>query len=364
MYGDRRPEFDPDQLVKNLQQSWDGIRARLPGGGGVGILFFGGIAIILAIWAASGFYQVGPSEQAALRLFGKFQNLEEQGLHWFFPGPIGRVDVVSVRETKRMELGFRSVGNLAVPVESEMITGDLNIVDVNLVVQYRISNLENFLFNVADPGDPDRPETGEGAPDGRTLKDATEAALRQVIGQRSIDDPLRVAKTEVQDSTKTLLQGILDDYGAGIEILSIQLQTVEPPSSVRDAFDDVNRARVDRETRINQALAYEQDQVPRALGSAQQVIQAATAFKNARVARAEGEASEFLSVLAEYEKSKKVTRQRLYLEAMEEILPGITIYVIDPDAGSGVLPFLSLTGEGVTLGAPAPADAGTEEGGQ
>jgi len=260
-----------------------------------------------------------------------------------------------VLETKRMELGFRSVGNLTVPVEAEMITGDLNIVDVNLVVQYRINDIEAFLFNVDDPGDPDRPETREGVPDGRTLKDATEAALRQVIGQRSIDDPLRVAKTEVQDATRTLLQEILDEYEAGIEILSIQLQTVEPPDVVRDAFDDVNRARVDKETRTNQALAYEQGEIPIAEGSAQQVIQAATAFKNARVARAQGEASEFLSVLAEYRESVNVTRQRLYLEAMEEILPGITIYVIDPEAGAGVLPFLSLTGEGVTLGGSPPA---------
>ena len=144
----------------------------------------------------------------------------------------------------------------------------------------------------------------------------------------------------------------MDDYEAGIEVLSIQLQVVEPPDVVRDAFDDVNRARVDRETRINQALAYEQDQVPRARGTAQQVIQAAEAFRTARIARAEGEAAEFLSVLAEYEKSRDVTRQRLYLEAMEEILPEISIFVIDSGAGAGVLPFLSLTGQGVTLGAP------------
>lgn len=356
MYGDRRPEFDPDQLIRNLQQSWDRIRVRLPGGGGVGLIFFGGLFVILALWAASGVYTVGPSEQAAVRLFGEFRGTEGTGLHWYPPSPIGTVNVESVLETKRMELGFRSVGNLSVPVESEMITGDLNIVDVNLVVQYRIKDLGDFLFNVDDPGDPDRPDSREGVPDGRTLKDATEAALRQVVGQRSIDDPLRVAKTQVQDSTRTLLQDILDDYKTGIEILSIQLQVVEPPGVVRDAFDDVNRARVDKETRTNQALAYEQDQLPRAIGSAQQVIQAATAFKNARVARAEGEASEFLSVLAEYEKSVNVTRQRLYLEAMEEILPGITIYVIDPEAGAGVLPFLSLTGEGVTLGEQPPAE--------
>ena len=354
MYGERRPEFDPDQLVRNLQQSWERIRARLPGGGSFGLIFFGGLFLILAIWGVRGVYTVGPSEQAALRLFGEFRGTEGPGLHWYPFAPIGTRNIEAVQETKRMELGFRSEGSLSVPVEAEMITGDLNIVDVNLVVQYRINNLKNYLFNVADPGDPDRPQTREGVPDGRTLKDATEAALRQVIGQRSIDDPLRVAKTEVQDSTRTLLQNILNDYEAGIEVLSIQLQVVEPPAVVRDAFDDVNRARVDKETRTNQALAYEQDQVPRALGAAQQVIQAATAFKNARVARAQGEAAEFLLVLNEYKDATEVTRRRLYLEAMEEILPGVTIFVIDPEAGGGVLPFLSLTGDSLTIGPTTP----------
>ena len=360
-YGERRPEFDPEQLVRNLRASFENIRQRLPGGGGVGLLFFGGLAIIVLLWAASGFYTVQPSEQAALRLFGAFRGTEGTGLHWYFPAPIGARNVEAVLQTKTMELGFRSEENRSIPVEAEMITGDLNIVDVNLVVQYRIKDLEAFLFNVDDPGDPDRPESRPGVPDGRTLKDATEAALREVIGQRSIDDPLRVDKVGVQDTTARILQGILDDYGTGIEVLSIQLQVVEPPDVVRDAFDDVNKARVDRETRINQALAYEQDQVPRALGSAQQVIQAAEAFKTARIARAQGEASEFLSVLAEYEKSKDVTRQRLYLEAMEEILPEISIFVIDPRAGSGVLPFLSLTGGGITLGGP-PEEEEEEEG--
>ena len=353
MYGERRPEFDPDQLVRNLREGWDRIRGRLPGGGGFGLIFFGGLLVIVLIWLSTGVYQVGPSEQAALRLFGKFQTTAGTGLHWYFPSPIGTVNKEAIRETKRMELGFRSVGNRSVPVEAEMITGDLNIVDVNLVVQYRIKSLPDFLFNVADPGDTDREVPAVG-PDGRTLKDATEAALRQVIGQRSIDDPLRVAKTAVQDDTGRLLQAILDQYGAGIEVLSVQLQVVEPPDVVRDAFDDVNRARVDRETRINEALAYEQGSLPRAEGAARQVIEAAEAFRAARIARAEGEAAEFLSILAEYELSKDVTRQRLYLEAMEEILPFISIFVIDPAAGSGVLPFLSLTGEGVTLGAPPP----------
>ena len=358
MYGDRRPEFDPDQLVRNLQQSWDRIRARLPGGGGFGLIFFGGLFLLSLVWLATGVYTVGPEERAAVRLFGAFrEGTEGPGLHWYWPSPIGTRNIEAVNEPKRMELGFRSDGNLAVPVEAEMITGDLNIVDVNLVVQYRILDLGAFLFNVDDPGD-DR-DAREGRPDGRTLKDATEAALRQVIGQRSIDDALTVGKEEIQDATRALLQEIVDDYGAGLLIQQVVLQTVRPPDAVRPAFDDVVAARVNKESAINDARAIEQDRLPRALGAAQQVIQAATAFKTARVARAEGEAAEFLLVLNEYKDATEVTRRRLYLEAMEEILPGVTIYVIDPEAGGGVLPFLSLDGAGVTLGpTPSPVEEG------
>ena len=344
MYGERRPEFDPDQIIENLRRSWRRISGNLPGGGGAKLLIFGGLLLIVILWAASGFYTVQPSEQAALRLFGEFRGTEGTGLHWYPPSPIGSRNVVSVTETRRMELGFRSDPDRDVPVESEMITGDLNIVDIDLVVQYRIKDIEAFLFNVDDPGDPDRDDVTSGQPDGRTPKDATEAALRQVVGQRSIDDPLRVGREAVQVDTQTLLQEILDDYEAGIDILSVQLQEVEPPDTVRDAFDDVNRARVDKESRINESLAYEQDQLPRARGSAQQVVQAAEAFKAARIARARGEAAEFTAILTEYNQSQQVTRQRLFLEAMEEILPGLSIFVIDTGAGSGVLPFLPLTG--------------------
>ena len=210
------------------------------------------------------------------------------------------------------------------------------------MVQYRIVDLGAFLFNIDDPGDPDR-DPAVGRPDGRTLKDATEATLRQVVGQRGIDDALTVGKEAVQEDTKLLLQRIMDDYGSGLEIQQVVLQTVRPPDQVRDAFDDVVRARVDKESRINEARAFEEDRVPRAQGDAQQVIQSAEAFKAARIARARGEAEQFLSILAEYEKSKTVTRQRLYLEAMEEVLPGITLFVISPESSGGILPFLPLT---------------------
>ena len=355
MYGERRPEFDPDEFLRNLRQNFESVRDRLPGGGSSGLLVVGLIVALLLAWLATGFYTVGPSEQAAVRLFGRFQGTEEPGLKWYFPAPVGTRNVENVLETKRMELGFRSEPRIDVPVESTMITGDLNIVDVELVVQYKISDLEKFLFRVDDPGDADR-DPREGRPDGRTLKDATEAALRQVVGQRAIDDVLTIGKEAVQQDTLLLLQQLMDGYDTGIEILQVALQEVTPPDAVRAAFDDVVAARSDQETRINQASAFEQDQLPRALGAAQQAVQTAEAFKAARIARARGEAAEFLAILAEYAQSQQVTRTRLFLEAMEEILPGVTIFIIDPEAGSGVLPFLPLTGDGV---AGAAGGAGT-----
>ena len=334
-----RPELDPDQMLRNVQQGWTSFRRRFGGGSGP-LVIAAIVGVIAVLWLGSGFYTVGPTEQTALRLFGEYRGIEGPGLHWYPPSPIGARDTEAVLETKTMELGFRANG-LDVPVEAQMITGDLNIVDVQLIVQYRIVDLSKYLFKVSDPGDPDR-DAREGRPDGRTLKDATESALRQVVGQRGIDAPLIDAKAEVQESTKLLLQAILDDYNTGLEVQQVVLQRVRPPDPVRDAFDDVVRARVDKESRINEANAYEQERIPVAEGEAEQIIQAASAFKEARVARAKGEAAQFLTVLTEYKQSKEVTRRRLYLEAMEAILPGITIFIVEQDSASNLLPFLPL----------------------
>ena len=307
------------------------------------------LILAVVVWLGSGIYQVGPREQAALQFFGEFQNTEGPGLKWYFPPPIGKRTIVDVQVTRNLELGFFTTPTGAVSdqnVEALMITGDLNIVNVQMVVQYRIANLKNFLFEVDDPGEVLR-GIEQGNPEGRTLKDATEAALRQVVGQRSIDDTLVLKREQVQADTRVLLQRILDEYQTGIEVLNVALQTVRPPDQVRAAFDDVVNARVDKESRINEALAFEQDQIPRAQGDAQQIIQGAEAFKAERIARSTGEASRFLSVLEEYEKSKEVTRQSLYLEAMEEILPGITKFILAEGSGN-LLQFLPLTDQGAT----------------
>ena len=342
------PDINLDEILEKISAGFKRVGEKL-GGGGVRAIVLLAIGLVALLWLATGIYQVKPAEQAALRLFGKYTGeLQGPGIHWFWPGPIGQRNVEAVTEIRRMELGFQTLpgGQVGdVPQEALMITGDLNIVDVQMVVQYRIANLESYLFRVDDPGELSR-DIQPGFPEGRTLKDAAESALRQVVGQRSIDDVLTVEKEAAQADTLLLLQSILDSYFppgfTGIEIQEVRLLNVRPPDAVRDAFDDVVRARVDKESRINEALAYQQDQVPRARGDAQRITQGAEAFKQERILRATGEASRFLSVLREYQLSKEVTRQRLYLEAMEEILPNITKFIIAPDSGGNLLQFLPL----------------------
>ena len=302
----RPPEMNFDQILSGIGGTFGRISSRL-GGGGVGLAAVLIIGLIIIIWAATGIYTVSPGEQAALRLFGAAQSstVTDTGLHWWWPSPVGNRDVVQTVETRRMELGFRSgEGGALTPVavEAQMISGDLNIIDVQMVVQYNIRNLNHFLFRVFDPGENDgaQRDIPPGRPDGRTLKDATEAALRLVVGQRGLGEVLAEQRTELEISTQDKLQEILDSYEAGINILSVELQKVEAPEDVRAAFNDVLQARQDKVTATNLAQAYENQVIPEARGRAEQIIQPAEAFKRARIERAQGEADQFTSILKQY----------------------------------------------------------------
>jgi len=275
------------------------------------------VGLVIVIWAATGIYTTSPGEQAVLRLFGNAQDtpVTQNGLHWWWPGPIGNKDVVRTDLVRRLELGFRSadgVANTPVPVEAQMISGDLNIIDVQMVVQYDIKNLSYYLFKVDDPGE----DAGEqrnipaGRPDGRTLKDATEAALRLVVGQRSLAEVLAEERVNLELDTGVKLQEILDGYQTGINIISVQLQKVEAPAEVQAAFNDVLQARQDKVTATNQAQAYENQVIPEARGRAEQIIQPAEAFKRARIERAQGEADQFLSILAQFN-DRSITLQNV-----------------------------------------------------
>ena len=296
-----------EQMLGNFGGGLGRLASRL-GGGGVGLAAVLILALIVIIWAATGIYTVSPGEQAALRLFGAAQanTVTETGLNWWWPSPVGNRDVVQVVETRRMELGFRRSDNggpdAPVPVEAQMISGDLNIIDVQMVVQYNIKDLNSYLFRVDDPGEDAGTQRNipAGRPDGRTLKDATEAALRLVVGQRSLGEVLAEERLNLQRSTHDKLQEILDSYETGINIISVELQKVEAPEDVRAAFNDVLQARQDKVTATNQAQAYENQVIPEARGRAEQIIQPAEAFKRARIERARGEADQFLSILQQY----------------------------------------------------------------
>jgi membrane protease subunit HflK len=344
-----------DEIIERLRASLP----KLPGIGGgslFGIIFL--VMIVIAIvWAGTGFYTVGPDEQAVLRFFGKKSGTASGGLHWYYPAPIGKRNVVAVTTTRRLELGFRSGADgftvaQSVTNESLMITKDVNIVDVQAVVQYKISNLTDFLFNVDDPGDADR-GIPAGQPDGRTLRDIAESALRQVVGSRNIDDVLTTEKEQVQTEVLLIMRQLAKDYESGIDVLQVLLQNVNPPLEVQSAFEDVVRAREDKERLINLAQAYVASEIPKATGEAAKVTEAAEGFKTGRIARAQGEADGFEAILEGYLLSPDVTRQRLYLEAMEEVLPGVTKFIL---SDSGVLPFLPLSGS--TSGAGTIIGAG------
>ena len=311
-----------DEPEVNLEQILERVRAffgrfKLGGGdGSLSYIVFGIICLAVLAWGATGVYTVQPGEESVLRLFGKNNNNPQgPGLHWYPPGPIGKRVIVRKDEVRRLELGFR--GDTSVPAESLMITGDENIVDVQLLVQYDIRDASAFLFNTVDPG-------------GITMRDVAETSLRQVVGARNIDDVLTTGKEDVQNSTRIQLQSLLDTYETGINVIQVQLQNVNPPPQVQDAFDDVVRAKEDKERIINLADAYEEEILPTARGEAARSIENAEAFKAQRVNLATGQAERFIAILTEYRKAPKVTRQRLYLEAMEEVLPSVTKFIVDP----------------------------------
>ncbi len=333
---------DNDDNAGNERASRGSGSARL----GAGIVF---IIIVIGIlaWFATGIYTVGPEEQAALRTFGRFQAIADQGLHWHWPAPVGTRNVLAVTNTRRMELGFRSSaagGVTPMRGESQMITGDENIVDVQAVIQYRIANLRDFLFEVDDPGDAER-GVAPGSPEGATLRDIAETAVRQVVGARNIDDVLTTEKEQVQTDVLLKMRELAAAYFTGLDVLQVLLQNVNPPTQVQDAFEDVVRAREDRERDINLAEAYEAAQIPQATGRAAQIVEEADGFKRGRIERAKGEAEGFNAILKGYEQSPNVTRKRLYLEAIERILAGKSKIVLPSDTNA--LPLLPLDSLGL-----------------
>ena len=293
------------------------------------------IGIGLVFWLLTGAYVVGPDEVGVVQTFGKHTRVTQSGLNYHLPYPIETVQTPKVTEVKRVEIGFRTMGNnqyRTIEKESLMLTGDENIVDAELIVQYKIKDAASYLFNFVEPV--------------LTVREAAEASLRTVIGKHKIDEALTSGKFLIQEETKDLLQSILDKYGSGVLVVAVQLQDVSPPKQVRAAFKDVASAKEDKNRMINQAEGYRNDVIPKARGEAQAMISEAEGFREARVSRAEGEVAKFNAMLVEYKKAKVVTRKRLYLETMEEILPNINKYIIPGGDGGNLLNLLNLNNKG------------------
>ena len=297
------------------------------------------IIVALIIWLATGFYRVEPDEQGIELLFGKWNQVTtEPGLHYFFPTPFGKTMTPKVESIRKINVGYRSASELGfssnssdrnVLEESLMLTGDQNIVDVNFTVLYKIKDAGKFLFKLRNP------ET--------TVKDMSESVMREVVGQRDLEFLLTGGRQEVEQVVRADLQDILDEYESGILVQSIQLQSVNPPALVIDAFDEVQRARQDKEKLVNEANSYMNKIVPNARGDAAKLVQEATAYKEQVIKQAEGVAQNFIDVYNSYKETKYVTRQRIYLETLTEVLEGPNKIILDSTGeGQGVVPYLPI----------------------
>ena len=333
----------PPDLEELLRRSQEKVKKIFPGGaGGFGNNRRAWVIIPLALvvfWLASGFYRVQPDEQGVVLRFGAWDRTTQPGLNWHFPTPIESVDTPKVTRVNRVEVGFRSAAdsgsgsggaNRDVADESLILTGDENIVDINFVMLWQIKDAGQFLFNIRDPE--------------QTVKAVAESVMREIIGETPFAEATTEGRGDIELQARELIQSTLDDYGAGILVNQVQLQKVDPPQEVIDAFRDVQRAQADRERAQNEAETFANDILPRARGEAERLLQEAQAYRQEVVARSEGDAQRFLAVLNEYDNAKDVTQRRLYIETMEEVLRGMNKVVIDSSAegAGGVIPYLPL----------------------
>ncbi|MFZ5931900.1 MAG: FtsH protease activity modulator HflK [Pseudomonadota bacterium] len=325
----------PPDIEAMLRQAQERLQNLFPGGkiGGNGL---GLIAILLGgLWLATGFYTVKTDQQGVVLRFGKFSEITQPGLNYHLPYPIETVLTPPVTNVNRVDVGFRPFTDVRnpdrtqdVPQESLMLTGDENIVDVDFSVFWRISDAEKFLFNMAN------------APE--NVKSVAQSAMREVIGRMQITPILTEARSQIEQDVVLLTQQVLDSYNAGIQISQVQLQKVDPPIAVIDAFRDVQAARADLERQRNEAEAYANDIIPRARGEAAQIEQDAQAYMQQTIAEANGDAQRFTAVHDQYVKAKDVTQKRIYLETMEKVLAGMNKIVITDPKGSGMVPYLPL----------------------
>ncbi|WP_421882039.1 FtsH protease activity modulator HflK [Pacificispira sp.] len=331
--GGRGPGGQPPDVEEMVRRGQEKLKSMMPGGlGGKGII---ALALLVVLgWLATGFYRVEPQQRGAELVFGKLVATTEPGLNYNFPAPIGEVLLPNVTAINQVNIGFQNLSNgnkRVIDEESLMLTGDENIVAVQFSVFWKISDAQSFLFNVRNPQE--------------SVRNAAEAAMREIVGKSGFEYIRTRGRNAVGLDAQKRIQEILDSYEAGIEITQVNPQSVEPPGEVIGAFRDVQAANADRERMINQATAYFNEVTQTAEGDAQRILRAAEAYKEERVNQALGDSQRFLSILTEFEQAPDITKRRIYLQTMEEILERMNKVLIQNDSqngGQGVLPYLPL----------------------
>jgi membrane protease subunit HflK len=324
----------PPDLEAFLRRSQEKLRQALPRGfGGGGALVVG--LIVLAVWLMSGVYVVNPDEQGVVLRFGAFVGRTTPGINYHLPWPIETAETPQVTRENQLNIGYRlgnSEGARDVPEESLMLTGDENIVDINFTVFWVIKDAAAFLFNVENP---------DNQLDA-TIKAVAESAMREVVGKNQIEPILTANREPIQEEMQVLMQRILDGYQAGVTVTRVQMQKADPPAQVIEAYRDVQAAQTDQDRMRNEAEAYANKVVPEARGEAARIIQQAEAYKQQVTAEAQGEAARFVSIYDQYKRAPEVTRRRIYLDTMRDVLGDMNKVIVDNKGGSGVVPYLPL----------------------
>jgi membrane protease subunit HflK len=330
---------DLDQLWRNFNKKLNNLLKRKGGGrgdssgggeggppagpkkysGGIGLL----AGLLLLLWIGSGFYIVNEGQRGIVLRFGKYVESTQAGLRWHLPYPVEVVETVNVSQVRTVEIGYRNNVRSKVLKESLMLTDDENIIDIQFAVQYILKNPEEFLFNNRDPEN--------------AVLQAAETAIREIIGKSKMDFVLYEGREQVAAKATELMQDILDRYKIGIAISKVTMQNAQPPEQVQAAFDDAVKAGQDRERQKNEGQAYANDVIPKAKGNAARLLEEAEGYKQRVIASSEGEASRFRQVLVEYSKAPGVTRDRLYLDMMEQVLSNTSKIIVDQKNGNSLL---------------------------
>jgi membrane protease subunit HflK len=322
---------DLDELWRNFNRKLDGLFGRRGGGngepppttgrrfGGAGLL----LGLIVIVWLVSGFYIVPEGQRGVVLRFGKYLETTMPGPRWHLPYPIESAEVVNVSGVRTVEVGYRNNVKSKVLKESLMLTDDENIVDVQFAVQYVLKSPIDYLFNSRVPDD--------------SVLQAAETAIREIVGKSSMDFVIFEGRAEVAARARKLMQEILDRYGTGISVSHVTMQNAQPPEQVQAAFDDAVKAGQDRERQKNEGQAYANDVIPKARGAAARLVQEAEGYRQRVIEQADGDASYFRQLLVEYSKAPQVTRDRLYIDAMQQILSNTSKVLIDQKSGSNLL---------------------------